>query len=114
MLLSGPVVLQLVQRERNNDTGVEQPWPHALCLDLLSCVCYKTFPRKETISHMFVTNFIWTITLGILNQFQQSKWPLKAPKKTFQTVPKTSQGNQYSLSYQQISWQSPSHQILNH
>jgi len=50
-----------------------------------------------------VTNFIWTITPGILNQFQQSKWPPKALKKTFQTVPKTSQSNQYSPSYQQIS-----------
>ena len=52
-----------------------------------------------------VTNFIWTITPGILNQFQQSKWPPKALKKTFQTVPKMSQSNQYSPSYryQQIS-----------
>jgi len=48
MLLSGPVVLQLVQRERNNDTGVEQPWPHALCLDLLSCVCViRHSPEKK-------------------------------------------------------------------
>jgi len=61
-----------------------------------------------------VTNFIWTITLGILGLFQQSKWPLKAFKKTFQMVPKMSQGDQYPPSYQQISWQSPSHQILNH
>jgi len=40
-----------------------------------------------------VTNFIQTITLGILDQFRQSKWPPKVPKvlkKTFQTVPKTS------------------------
>jgi len=47
-----------------------------------------------------VTNFIQTITPGILDQFQQSKWPPKALKKTFQTISKTSQGNQYSLSYQ--------------
>ena len=40
-----------------------------------------------------VTNFIWTITLGILDWFQGYKWPPKALKKTFQTVPKTSQGN---------------------
>jgi len=40
-----------------------------------------------------VTNFIWTITLGILDRFQGYKWPPKALKKTFQTVPKTSQGN---------------------
>jgi len=50
-----------------------------------------------------VTNFIQTITLGILDQFQQSKWPPKALKKTIQTVPKTSQSNQDSPSYQQIS-----------
>ena len=50
-----------------------------------------------------VTNFIQTITLGILDQFQQSKWPLKALKKTFQMVPETSQSDQYSLSYQQIN-----------
>ena len=48
---------------------------------------------------LYVTNFIQTITLGILDQFQQSKWPPKALKKIFQTVPKTSQSNQYSLSY---------------
>jgi len=63
--------------------------------------------------YMSITNFIWTITLGILNWFWQYKWPLKALKKTFQMVPKTSQGDQYSLSYQQISLQSPSHQTLN-
>ena len=28
-----------------------------------------------------VTNFIWTITPGILDQFRWSKWPLKALKK---------------------------------
>ena len=50
-----------------------------------------------------VTNFIWTITLGILDRFRRSKWPPKALKKTFLTVSKTSQSNQYSLSYQQIS-----------
>jgi len=50
-----------------------------------------------------ITNFIWTITPGILDRFQQSKWPPKALKKTFQTVPKMSQSNQYSPSYQQIS-----------
>ena len=46
-----------------------------------------------------VTNFIQTITLGILDQFQQSKWLPKSLKKTFQTVPKTSQRDQYSPSY---------------
>ena len=61
-----------------------------------------------------VTNFIQTITLGILNWFQWSKWPPKALKKTFQKVPKTSQSNQYSLSYQQISQWSLSHQTLNY
>ena len=30
-----------------------------------------------------VTNFIWTITLGILDWFQGYKWPPKALKKTF-------------------------------
>jgi len=49
---------------------------------------------------ILVTNFIWTITPGIFDQFRRFKWPLKALKKTFQTVPKTSQGNQYSPSYQ--------------
>jgi len=46
-----------------------------------------------------VTNFIQTITSGILDRFQQSKWLPKALKKTFQMVPKTSQRNQYSPSY---------------
>ena len=50
-----------------------------------------------------VTNFIWTITPGILDRFRRSKWPPKALKKTFLTVPKTSQSDQYSPSYQQIS-----------
>jgi len=50
-----------------------------------------------------VTNFIRTITPGILDRFRRSKWPPKALKKTFLTVPKTSQSNQYSSSYQQIS-----------
>jgi len=54
-------------------------------------------PRKT------ITNFIQTITPGILDRFQQSKWPPKALKKIFQTVPETSQSDQYSLSYQQIS-----------
>ena len=60
-----------------------------------------------------VTNFIQTITPGILDRFWWSKWPPKALKKTFQTVPKTSQSNQYSPSYQQISQWSPSYQTLN-
>ena len=60
-----------------------------------------------------VTNFIWIITLGILDQFWQSKWPPKSLKKTFQMVPKMSQSNQYSPSYQQISQWLPSHQTLN-
>jgi len=47
-----------------------------------------------------VTNFIWTITPEILDQFQQSKWPPKALKKTFQMVSKMSQSDQYLLSYQ--------------
>ena len=50
-----------------------------------------------------ITNFIWTITPGILDRFQRSKWPPKALKKTFLTVPKMSQSDQYSPSYQQIS-----------
>ena len=50
-----------------------------------------------------VTNFIRTITPGILDRFRRSKWPPKALKKTFQTVLKTFQRDQYSLSYQQIS-----------
>ena len=61
-----------------------------------------------------VTNFIWTITPGILDWFQQSKWPPKALKNTFQMVPKTSQSDQYSPSYQQISQWSPGHRTLNH
>jgi len=56
-----------------------------------------------TLPTLFVTNFIWTITPGILDRFQRSKWPPKSLKKTFQKVPKMSQRNQYSLSYQQIS-----------
>jgi len=60
-------------------------------------------PIPATLQQKLVTNFIWTITLGILDQFQQSKWLPKALKKTFQIVPKMSQSNQYSLSYQQIS-----------
>ena len=63
----------------------------------------KLLAKKEKGEENSVTNFIWTITLGILDQFQQSKWLPKVLKKTFQTVPKMSQGNQYSLSYQQIS-----------
>jgi len=62
---------------------------------------------------IYITNFIQTITPGILDQFRQSKWPPKALKKTFLMVPKTSQSNQYSPSYQQISLWSPSHQTLN-
>ena len=61
-----------------------------------------------------IINFIQTITLGILDQFQLSKWPSKFLKKTFQMVPKTSQSNQYLPSYQQISQQLLSYQTLNY
>jgi len=72
-----------------------------LCLvEDTACYVYCASPY---IYIFFVTNFIWTITLGILDQFQQSKWLPKAFKKTFQKIPKESQGNQYSPSYQQIS-----------
>ena len=60
--------------------------------------------EKTKVILNIVTNFIWTITVGILNWFQQSQWPLKALKKIFQRIPKKSQSDQYSLSYQQISW----------
>ena len=70
-------------------------------------------PRVSMLFMTAVTNFIQTITPGILDQFWWSKWPPKALKKTFQTIPKMSQSNQYSLSYQQISLWSPSHQTLN-
>jgi len=60
----------------------------------------KLLAKKEKGEENSVTNFIWTITLGILDQFQQSKWSPKVLKKTFQTVPKMSQGDQYLLSYQ--------------
>jgi len=60
----------------------------------------KLLAKKEKRGENSVTNFIWTITLEILNQFQQSKWSPKVLKKTFQTVPKMSQGDQYSPSYQ--------------
>ena len=67
--------------------------------------CDNRSSRCTTICHLpdTVTNFIWTIAPGVLNRFQQSKWPQKALKKTFQTVPKMSQSDQYSPSYQQIS-----------
>ena len=42
MLLSGPIVLQLVWRERNDDTEVEQPWPQLMHYALISyhmCGC---------------------------------------------------------------------------
>ena len=50
-----------------------------------------------------VTNFIQPITPQILAQFPQSKIRRKALKKTFRTMPKTCQSNQYSLRYQLIS-----------
>jgi len=59
--------------------------------DLAKCPVWPHF--------IYVTNFIQTITPGILDQFQQSKWPPKALKKTFLTVPKMSQSDQYSPSY---------------
>ena len=39
--------------------------------------------KKDRSKRIVVTNFIQTITPGILNRFQQSKWPPKALKKTF-------------------------------
>jgi len=60
----------------------------------------KLLAKKKKRGENSVTNFIWTIALEILNQFQQSKWSPKVLKKTFQTVPKMSQGDQYSPSYQ--------------
>ena len=59
----------------------------------------STKKYEESTKVPSVTNFVQTVTLGILDQFQQSKWPPKALKKTFQTVSKMSQGDQYSLSY---------------
>jgi len=47
------------------------------------------------LTDIVIINFIQTIAPGILNWFQWSKWPPKALKKTFQIVPKISQGNQY-------------------
>ena len=44
MLLSGPIVLQLVWRERNDDTEVEQPWPQLMHYASISCfVCGYLF-----------------------------------------------------------------------
>ena len=92
------------------------------CL-LLRCIlgCLKCvgnlFPTRGSHNIMTykrcVTNFIQTITLGILDQFWQYKWLPKALRKTFQTVPEMSQSDQYSLSYQQISQWSPSYHTLN-
>ena len=48
---------------------------------------------------VYITAFIQTITPEILDQFQQSKWPPKALKKTFQMVPRMPQSNQYSPSH---------------
>ena len=39
--------------------------------------------KKDRSKRIVVTNFIQTITPGILDRFQQSKWPPKALKKTF-------------------------------
>ena len=47
------------------------------------CICSCLFQSSG-----IVTNFIQTITLGILDWFQQSNWPPKALKKTFQKVSK--------------------------
>ena len=80
---------------------------HLSCFHYMSCLVQCLVNLTWTC--LYVTNFIRTITPGILDQFQQSKWPPKALKKTFQMVPKTSQGSQYLPSYQQISWQLPSH-----
>ena len=89
------------------------------CIAILAHEPFRSLCLHNLSSHIglnCVTNFIWTITLGILDQFQQSKWLPEALKKTFQMVPKISQGNQYlpSYRYQQISQWSPSHQTLNH
>ena len=84
--------LEIVNKASCITNQVQQP---KMNLELI----YKKMPSKKP----DVTSFIWTITLGILDQFQQSKWLPKALKKTFQIVPKMSQSNQYSPSYQQIS-----------
>ena len=68
-----------------------------------SCsIDYRCIPHLSNLGHQgncranTITNFIRTITPEILDRFRQSKWPLKALKKTFQTVSKMSQSNQYS------------------
>jgi len=55
----------------------------------------STKKYEESTKVPSVTNFVQTVTLGILDQFQQSKWPPKALKKTFQMIPKMSQSDQY-------------------
>ena len=87
--------------------GEEYKVRDLVLLSIKDLKCKMVKRRLEKLIEQFmgpyITNFIWTITPGILDRFRQSKWPPKALKKTFQTVQKMSQRNQYSLSYQQIS-----------
>ena len=60
---------------------------------------YERAEKEETRCHKLHL----AITPQILALFLWSKMHLKALMKTFQTMPKTCQSNQYSLRYQLIS-----------
>ena len=94
-------------REKKNKFASQRPSIFTIMFIIYSSILKSLIKlRSESVlmySSPVVTNFIRTITPGILDRFRRSKWPPKALKKIFLTVPKTSQSSQYSLSYQQIS-----------
>ena len=70
---------------------VRKVWDHAIDLN-------DNFKVSKA-----VTNFIRPITPRILARFPRSKIRRKALRKTFRTMPKMCQSDQYSLRYQLIS-----------
>ena len=105
LVLVAPDLNKEFRIEANTSNYTTRGMLSVKCLVLQSCNTITVTSTLDAIknNYIVVTNFIWTITLEILDQFQQSKWSPKALKKTFQMVPKMSQSNQYSPSYQQIS-----------
>ena len=105
LVLVAPDLNKEFRIEANTSNYATRGMLSVKCLVLQSCNTITVTSTLDAIknNYIVVTNFIWTITLEILDQFQQSKWSPKALKKTFQMVPKMSQSNQYSPSYQQIS-----------
>ena len=79
MLLSSPMVLQLVWREHNNNTGVEQPWPQLIhCVSISCCICGCLFQSSRTLSEVGVNSGVksYIAERKMLQEYRESGFNL--------------------------------------